>query len=145
MLKKQSIVLSMVLLVCFIANPAAALADQEFDEILTYDTVQPMWTYVNSFANAFDISGFGQAKVLCQVVAFDVDQITIRLNLQQFKDDKWSTIQSWSASSETISCELVKYWYVPKGYSYRVINTGVVYLNGRMAELVSYTSPVRVY
>jgi len=77
--------------------------------------------------------------------AFDVDEIKVEANLQQFKNGSWVTIKSWTLTSVKDYCILMKSWYVPKGYGYRLVSTGTVYIGGKQVESAQYKSRVIYY
>lgn len=144
MYKKRSIMLLAILVVGLIINPSFIMAKEE-PLVLETDseepiTVQPMWNYIGDFANSFNISNIGRARVESSLISFKADQIKIQSNLQQFKNGRWTTIKSWSSSSKIASCILGGTWYVLHGYYYRAVTTGMVYKGSKMVEQNTYTS-----
>lgn len=109
------------------------------------NVVKPNWTEISQFANTFDISSSGLATVESLLYAFNVNEISIVANLQQYKNGGWTTIKSWSNTSTDVYCGIGETWYLMSGYSYRLVNTGTVYKNGLQAEQAIYTSETRQY
>lgn len=105
----------------------------------------PLWTEIAEFTNSFDISDSGRATVESILYAFDVDEIRLKADLQQLKNGSWSTIKSWTSTSNDIYCAIGEEWYVVSGYSYRLATTGTVYKNGSQVEQATYTSEAYVY
>lgn len=109
------------------------------------NVMKPNWTEISQFSNTFDISSSGLATVESLLYAFDVDEISIVANLQQYKNGSWSTIKTWSKNSTDVYCGIGETWYLVSGYPYRLVTTGTVYEDGMQVEQTSYTSPSRYY
>jgi len=121
--------------------PAYATGTVEPEPII----VKPMWSHVNQFNNSFSITPAGMADIESTLYAFEVDVIEIKVDLQQFKNGSWVTIKSWTETTDYVVCKLVGKWYVVKGYGYRMVATGRVYIGGQMVEEVSFSSRVIYY
>lgn len=146
MIRKKSIILLIILAICFIVNPTFIVASQGNQQTMESDLIQPMWTYITTYRNTFVISEYGRADVAVVLNSFTADSITVEASLQQFKDGKWITLKTWSNTvHNNITCGLGKSWYVASGYYYRMVSTGKVYKNGKMVEQTSYISPLRYY
>lgn len=107
--------------------------------------VVPLFTYINLFETCFVITASGRADVDVFVFAPGADETEVRANLQQYKNNSWTTIKSWSYTEEGDSCGMAKSWYVASGYSYRVVSYGYVYINGVIVESTSITTQTRSY
>ena len=146
MFRKKAIILLAIFVICFTINPTFALANQGNVKTVESDLIQPMWNYIFSYRNAFDISKSGRADVTVILNSFTADSIRVEASIQQFKDGRWVTIKTWSNTvKDNITCGLAKSWYVMSGYYYRMVSTGMVYKNGKIVEQTSYTSPIRLY
>ena len=144
MLKKS--VTALVVCFLFVTVPLSAFAmnDEVSMEKSEHIIVEPLWNEIAEFSNGFDISTTGKATIESILYAFDVDEIRIDANLQQYKNGSWTTIKSWSSTSRDIYCAIDEIWYVISGYSYRLVSTGRVYENGKQVEQATYTSgPIR--
>ena len=107
--------------------------------------LQPYWTEISQFNNSFDITSTGRSDIESMMYAFSVDLIEIQVNLQQYKNGSWTTIKSWTGKSKDVICSVVGSWYVQKGYAYRMVSTGTVYIDGQEVEQVNYISQGRWY
>lgn len=94
-------------------------------------TIQPLWTEISQFNNSFNITSSGRADIDSTMYAFYVDLIEVNAQLQQFKNGSWTTIKTWTGTSDDIYCSVTGSWYVLKGYYYRLVSTGTVYENGQ--------------
>jgi hypothetical protein len=108
-------------------------------------SIQPCWTEISQFNNSFNITSSGRADIESTLYAFSVDLISVKTNLQQFKNGSWTTIKTWTGTSEDAICSVVGSWYVLKGYAYRMVSTGTVYIGGQQVEKVDYKSSIIWY
>lgn len=108
--------------------------------------IAPRWTSIIDYQNIFEISGSGAALVDVSLNArSNINKVVINASIQQYVNDNWTTIKSWSSTSYSSSGYLSQTWYVNKGYYYRMLSTGAVYQNDVLLEHVSYTSPSHWY
>ena len=146
MFKKAIVVFAVILAICSVSFTGAfAQSGNQVIDDSDYGIVQPYWTEISMFSNNFDISTSGLATVESLLYAYDVDEIKIVAKLQQYKNGSWTTIKSWTETSDDIYCAIGETWYVASGYSYRLVSTGTVYENGSQVEQTSYTSPSYYY
>lgn len=145
MFKNTFAVLFVSLVICLLTISGFAIGNTDLDERTEANSVQPMWTEISQFTNAFEIESSGRAIANTVLYAFDVDEIRINAALQQLKNGNWTTIKSWTSSSIDIYCILDEAWYVVGGYSYRYVSTGTVYENDSPVEQTTYTSEVWNY
>lgn len=141
-LKKRILLLTLtVLLLCSTIFPAFADSLDNAKE----SNIQPRWTEISQFNNSFNITSSGRADIKSTMSAFSVDFIMVRTNLQQFKNGSWTTIKTWTGTSEDVICSVAGSWYVQKGYAYRMKSTGTVFVNGQQVEQANYTSNIKYY
>ena len=146
MFRKKTILLLIIFIICLTINPTSILASQENQQTTEQDLIQPMWNYIITYTNSFDISKFGRADVGVVLTSYTADSMRVEASIQQFKDGRWTTIKTWSNTTYgEVVCGLGKSWYVMSGYYYRMVSTGTVYKNGRIVEQTSYISPTRLY
>lgn len=132
-MKRVSMFLMVLLLLCAIAPCGFAVQADE---------VQPLWTYVTKVGATIDISDAGVAKVKAtgEANTKGVTKTTITASLQQMKDGKWKEVKSWTVSSNSMSASLPeKSWAVNHGYSYRVVATAKAYKGTTLLEQGSHT------
>jgi hypothetical protein len=141
-LKKRILQITLIIsMLCFTVLPSFAESlDNAKDTI-----IQPRWTEISQFNNSFNITSSGRADIKSSMSAFNVDLIRVEANLQQFKNGSWVTIKTWTGTSQDVICSVVGSWYVQRGYSYRMVSTGTVYINGQQVEQANYTSNIRYY
>lgn len=114
-------------------------------ELESIDNIQPLFTNVDVFQNAFDIASNGKSSNTVYLNARNVDKVEIRSYLQQYSSGRWTTIKSWSESKNSTSYGFTNSWYVPKGYSYRLVSYGYVYKGNKIVERTSSTSQTITY
>lgn len=93
----------------------------------------------------FDISTDGKATISVYLTARNIDSVKVDASLQQFKNGNWLTIKSWTNTSAGTYAGVSGTYYVAKGYQYRILSTGYVYLNGIILENTSYLSEWKEY
>lgn len=140
-MKKRLTVLILLCLMLFIsALPSQALQGSSPNGVYV-----PFFTYINVFETCLDITPLGRADVDVVIFAPGADETEVRADLQQYKNNSWTTIKSWSYKEEGRSCGMGKSWYVASGYSYRVVSYGYVYINGVVVESTSITTQPHSY
>ena len=110
-----------------------------------YEIVTPFFTNITLFQNVFDISTDGKATISVYLTARNIDSVKVDASLQQFKNRNWLTIKSWTNTSAGTYAGVSGTYYVAKGYQYRILSTGYVYLNGIILENTSYLSEWKEY
>lgn len=108
--------------------------------------ISPLWTYILDVWQTFDISSSGRAEIVATMDTknSEVDSLKVVSNLQQLKDGSWTTIKSWTSTTESMSLILQKSWYVSKGYSYRLVTNYYAY-SGSEVETTSIISRIVEY
>ena len=110
--------------------------------------VQPRWKYVSSISGDINISSLGIATVYGtgSAASTQVTKTVCKLHLQQFKDKKWTTIKTWTATSNMRFAAVdTKHWAVDKGYSYRIYVELEAYNGNTLLETGSSASEFRYY
>jgi len=143
--KKITAIFLSILLMCIFISPGSALANQEYVVTPEDHDIKPMWDYILTFSNAFDITDQGKAIADCTITSFDADELSVEINLEQFKDGVWRTIKTWSNREPAPHCGVGGSWYVMSGYYYRIYSIGKAYKNGVVVEQTSYVSPSKKY
>lgn len=125
-----SIILA-VLTVCVLATPALAAVK---------DPVDPQYAHITSLYATIRIdSSTGLAKCSGAIRARKVTPVKIVVQLQQYKDGAWGTLQTWTNTGSFYASE-VGYRYVLKGYTYRTKVTAFIYdESGKIIESASGT------
>lgn len=106
---------------------------------------QPYWTEISQFNNNINITSSGSADIESTILAFSVDLIKVEVHLQQLMNGSWTTIKTWTGTSQDEVCSVIGSWYVQKGYFYRLVSTGTVYSGGQQVEQANYTSQSKWY
>lgn len=114
-------------------------------ELNDIEDIQPLFTNINIFQSTFDISSSGKSSNTVYLNARNVDKVEVKANLQQYKSGSWTTIKSWSEFGNQTSYGFTKYWYVTKGYSYRLVSYGYVYKGNKVVDSTSITSRIITY
>lgn len=142
--KKLIKIISTVLMVCVLGIPVHAEADVIM-KVKEQMIVQPFFTNINLFQNGFTISSDGNASVRTYLTASNVTSVKVEASLQQYKNGSWTTIKSWTKTSNGTNSELAGNYYVTKGYSYRVVSKGYVYKGTTLVETTTNTSDTKTY
>lgn len=141
-LKKRILQLTLIiLLLCLTILPTFANSLDNTKESI----IQPRWTEISQFNNSFSITSTGRSEIESTMYALNADLIRVEANLQQLKNGYWTTIKTWTGTSQDVICSVVGSWCVQKGYSYRMLSTGAVYINGQQVEQTNYTSNIKYY
>ena len=130
MRQKTRILIIVFLTISTISAPSYALQN----DIMPERNIRPMFTYINGFQCYFDISSIGKAEADVFLLAYNVDQVKVEANIQQYSNGAWQTIKSWSKLENGASGGLSSSWYLMGGYTYRLVAKGYVYVNGTMVE-----------
>ena len=97
--------------------------------------VMPMFENINSVYASISIDQtWGITTCTGRIVAAGEYPVSVDVILQMYKDNRWTTLATWSASSTWVaSC--TQNYAVYSGYQYRVLVYGYVYdANGRIIE-----------
>ena len=108
-----------------------------------YEIVTPFFTNITLFQNVFNISTDGKATISVYLTARNVDSVKVDASLQQFKDGNWLTIKSWTNTSAGTYAGVSGTYYVAKGYRYRIISNGMVYMKQVLLEKSNLISDVK--
>lgn len=137
--------IKIIIFLMVISTPVYASNNYEDTNILDNTIITPYFSNISVFTNTFEISSSGKASVASYLSARNIDNLTIEVDLQQFKDGNWTTIKSWTQSSKGISGGLSGSYYVIKGYIYKVVSKAMVYKNGVLVESTSNISKMESY
>ena len=102
--------------------------------------IQPRWTYIASIVCSLGISDSGYATLYGggSAPSPDVNKVKVIVKLQQFKNSKWETLNTWTATASGWSARTsTKTWPVAHGYSYRLYVTLEAYNGNTLLESAS--------
>ena len=102
--------------------------------------IQPRWTYIASSVSSLDISDSGYATLYGggSAPSPNVNKVKAIVELQQFKNSKWETLNTWTATASGWSARTsTKTWPVAHGYSYRLYVTLEAYNGSTLLESAS--------
>lgn len=109
-------------------------------ELNNIENIQPLFTNINIFQSTFDIDSNGKSSNTVYLNSRNSDKLKINAYLQQYNSGRWTTIKSWSESRNSTSYGFTNSWYVPKGYSYRLVSNGYCYKYNKLVESTSAIS-----
>lgn len=70
----------------------------------------------------------------------------VTIELQQYTNDGWQTIKTWTSSSDSNLSAIDEDWYVAKGYSYQLKTTHMALSNGNVIEnFVKYSNTINYF
>ena len=105
--------------------------------------IQPRWTYIASIVSKLDISESGYATLYGggSAPASNVNKVKVIVELQQFKNADWNTLNTWTATGSGWSVRTsTKTWPVAHGDSYRLYVTFEAYNGNTLLESASHTN-----
>lgn len=106
--------------------------------------IMPIFTSINDISASINISN-GIATVSGSTSALRSGKVETIVKLQQFCDNQWKTLATWSSKEEYFSM-VEKSKAVKKGYSYRAQVTGKAYdSNGKVIEQATVNSQSQYY
>ena len=121
--------------------PSVASSSEVNDDI----GVSPMFTYIIDAETQIFINSSGKATVETYLTGNNqVTSTKAIINLQQYKNGRWTTIKTWNESSSTRILNFSSTYYVNSGYSYRVQSTVTAY-SGTNSESTTLTSSSQSY
>lgn len=139
-LRKSLLILSTILVLAMTGIPVDAQSNTNRHDLRTNGIIQPYYTNILTFENNFSISSSGQVTVSSILIARNVNSVRLDVALQRYNNGTWQTIKDWTTTSSGTSAGLSESYYVSKGYTYRTVSSGYVYLNGSLLENASFTS-----
>ena len=110
--------------------------------------MQRRWKYVSTISGDINISSLGIATVYGagSAASTEVTKTVCKLHLQQLKKQKWTTIKTWTATSNMRYAGVdTKHWAVDRGYSYRICVELEAYKGNTLLETGSSVSEFRYY
>lgn len=108
--------------------------------------IRPMLTYIAKASCNLTIDSSGTAHVESSVIAYsNVTTVKISAKLQQYKNNSWVTLETFSASDNSDFVLLYETKSVSKGYKYRVTATVTAYSSGNGNETLSLKSGETAY
>ena len=98
------------------------------------DVIQPRWSYLNAVSAHLDINWLGVATCEGRATAKNLVTVKVIVQLQQFSETGWITINSWTSTGTQTAYASGSY-AVYSGYTYLVSVTGYIYdSNGNLIE-----------
>lgn len=103
----------------------------------------PRYAYINSSSTNLSISG-GTATSIARIrgVSNLTTKVEIFAQLQQYRNNSWDTIESWSGAANSNTIALEKQAVVAKGFKYRLKSTYSVYAGANKEQIVEYSKEV---
>ena len=126
-------------ILCFCALSLTAYAQPDYAGQAGAAIITPYYTYINSATNSMSISNdVASCSALLRATS-QVNKVEIMANLQRYQNGSWTTIASFSKSSNSSIVSLSETHSVTAGYSYRLVTTYNVYISGILRETTSDT------
>lgn len=142
---KKYLLLCLSVLMVFQMNAYAVSFDNKSLPSGDLSVIKPQMTYILKAGCNLTITADGQAQVESSIVGYiGVTGVEIKAELQQYKNGVWSSINSWTKSSNNYRLNLAESTQVSKGYSYRVVATVTAY-SGNDSETRSIVSDEDTY
>lgn len=128
--------------------PPASYRSQTVVETV-YDglAVEPRFEYISRIAASLSISDWGYADCAGSYTTYEELDGTIKIELQQYKDNRWIYVYDWSEDYSGSGAKLLsKGRFVVSGYRYRAIVTVQIKdSKGNVLETIACDSPVWDY
>lgn len=144
MKKYLKIILTLCLILSIMSVPSYALTKNAAADGIV---IRPMFDYINVMGHYFDIERNGKAVAEASLTAAGADEVELVVELQQYDINSysWKTIKTWSAKYDGEIGITGGNWYVAKGYLYRSVAYGYVYVDGEMVEDHKMVSQAEYY
>lgn len=127
-----------------VTNEVACISEVDEEEMNPDDEIMPIFTSINDISASINISN-GIATVSGSTSALRSGKVETIVKLQQFYDNQWKTLATWSSKEEYFSM-VEKSKAVKKGYSYRAQVTGKAYdSSGKVIEQATVNSQSQYY
>lgn len=124
---------------------APTLVQANIVETSIEEEIMPLFDHINLMNASMNINKYGIATAMGSVNAIFAPGVGITVSIQQFKNEKWQTIHTWSEKDQYF-CTIEKSRAVAKGYSYRTQVNGKVYdENDKVIENVTVYSKSQFY
>lgn len=131
---------SFAVLLCACVLSITAYANPVNAEPAGAAIITPYNTYINSATSNISISkGVASCSALLRATS-QADKVEIVANLQRSQNSAWTTIATFSKSSNSSIVSLSETQSVTSGYSYRLVTTFNVYISGVIRETTSATT-----
>ena len=106
--------------------------------------INPCWNYVTIVGGHIDIPssilGIAEVRGHGSASTVGVDNVVCTVYLEQMKDRKWVTVNSWKSAARARSAQVsTKKYAVAHGYSYRVRVTLAAYKGSKLLETGEFT------
>lgn len=100
---------------------------------------------INAIGAGLTITSSGYATCTSSLeMTYSSDTATLYMFLQRLVGGTWETVNSWTTSGSFYIAQ-TGYFYVTKGYTYRVRSVGYVYTNGTLVDTDSINSYTVIY
>lgn len=120
---KRITVLSLVLcIICLGSTEIFATSFTEENLSEDYLKISPYMDYISRSSCTLHIDSSGRATTNCSIYGYQgtTTKVSITANLQQYKGGKWTTIKTFTQSSNSHRTSLSETVSITKGYTYRV-------------------------
>ena len=132
------VVMSLLLVLSFVGTAFAA-------SYASPDIIEPMYTHTQKIEALLSLSG-STASAAGRITPSGSYDSKVTVQLQRGKDNKWTTIATWTGSCDSGTSKVGGEKAITKGYDYRVKVTGRVYdSDGKLAETVTKYSSTKSY
>ncbi len=138
---KPRILLLMVMTLMIVSMPSTVYARDRPNELSTDNTmISLMYEDVQYLSGSLDINSNGLASVSAQMMARTAESTKLNLYLKRYVNGSWETYKSWSVTEQSRVCSVLKDYYVPKGYQYKLYVYGYAWVNEKLVDTPSYIS-----
>jgi len=143
---KKLTVLLVVLCLCF--SSTIVFGDEDIlIEQNERQTSGSRYQAITSIDGRLTISKYGKANVVMSARGSEqVSKTVVIAELMQHKNGEWVSIKEWSDSNDMQIAGLSKYYYVAKGYDYKI--KGKIYVydeKGNLLDSTTVYTPIQSY
>jgi hypothetical protein len=143
MLKKLTLASLVILIILSLCIPAAAASSNS-----SSDVMKPMWTYLQLVHNGLDIdTSTGQASMISEMYCYTgtINKVRMDNYLQRYINGAWTTLKSWSQTTNDDNGYWGTTYYVYQGYDYRLQTYFYAYSGNTLLESTSLTTGIKYY
>ena len=118
-----------IIIMCLCFNALNSLAaDSQLSELSKETDHGTRYAHIGSIDGSLDINSSGKATVIASAAGdSSVAKTTVEADLMQYKNGRWIVYRDWSETNNKPYADIIATYYVPKGYSYKVVARVYVY------------------
>ena len=130
-----------------LAAPSVQATGAPVQDAMQDAVITPRFQHLSRISSSLTFSALGRANCGGSFTTYDEYDSSMTMVLQQFKNQEWVDIKTWSGDFTGSGVKVLdKGYYVPSGYRYRLVVTVTIWdSKGNALEIASCDSPIQEY